>query len=135
MKDYVENARKFLEKVGAKMTINYSDCVKNPWGDSGYLANAYHNQYKVIITRNGKRMTVNFTDSVYNTENGEEPTEYDILACLEKYDVGSFEDFCLEFGYDTDSRKAEKTYKAVVKEYNNVMRVFGDVIDELAEIQ
>lgn len=64
------------------------------------------------------------------------PTPYDVLACLQKYDIGTFEDFCSEFGYDTDSRTAEKTYKAVVDEWQNVQRLFSDSeIEQLQEIQ
>lgn len=63
------------------------------------------------------------------------PTAYDVLTCLTKTDPGTFEEFCSEFGYDTDSRKAEKTYKACVKEYFGVHRLFGDVMDGLMEIQ
>ena len=63
------------------------------------------------------------------------PTAYDILACLTKYDPGTFEDFCSEFGCDTDSRNAERTYKAVVKEWEAVNRLFTDEeIEELTEI-
>lgn len=64
------------------------------------------------------------------------PTAYSVLACLTKYDPGTFEDFCSEFGYDEDSRKAEKIYKAVVDEYKNVAMLFNDEeIEQLAEIQ
>lgn len=63
------------------------------------------------------------------------PTEYSVLACLQKYDVGTFEDFCSEFGYDEDSKKAEKTYNAVVKEYDNVCKIWSDEeIEQLQEI-
>lgn len=66
----------------------------------------------------------------------EEPTAYSILACLQKYDVGTFENFCGEFGYDTDSKKVEKTYSAVVEEFKNVCALFTDAeIEELQEIQ
>lgn len=66
----------------------------------------------------------------------ETPTAYDVLACLQKYDVGTFEDFCGEFGYDTDSKTAEKTYNAVVNEYTNVCKLFTDTeIEQLQEIQ
>lgn len=61
------------------------------------------------------------------------PTNYDILSCLQKYDVGSFEDFCSEFGYDDDSMKAEKTYNAVCKEYNNVCKIWSDEEIELLQ--
>ena len=63
------------------------------------------------------------------------PTLYDVLACLQKYDVGTFEDFCSEFGYETDSRNAKKTYKAVVKEYNKMCSLFNnDELEVLTEI-
>ena len=55
------------------------------------------------------------------------PTEYDVLACLTKYDPGTFQDFCDNFGYDTDSRNAEKTYNAVKEEYNNLCALFNEI--------
>jgi len=61
------------------------------------------------------------------------PTAYSVLSVLQKDDPGSFEDFCSEYGYDTDSRRAEKTYNAVVDEYNNLSRLFSD--EELKEMQ
>ena len=61
------------------------------------------------------------------------PTLYDVLACLQKYEVGTFEDFCSEFGYNTDSRNAKKTYKAVVKEYDKMCSLFSN--DELEVLQ
>lgn len=64
------------------------------------------------------------------------PDAYDVLAAMTKYDPGTFENFCDEFGYDTDSRKAEAIYFAVQKEYNNLVRIFTDKqMEELAEIQ
>lgn len=64
------------------------------------------------------------------------PTAYDVLACLTKYDPGTFENFCGEYGYDNDSRKAEKVYKAVVNEWQNVAMLFTDTeIEQLQEIQ
>lgn len=64
------------------------------------------------------------------------PTEYDLLACLQKYEVGTFENFCANFGYDTDSRRAKKTYKAVLKEYAQVCTIFSPKeLEEMQEIQ
>ena len=63
------------------------------------------------------------------------PTAYDVLACLTKNDPGTFEDFCSEFGYDEDSRKAEKIYNAVLDEWKNVCVLFTDgEIEQLQEI-
>lgn len=66
---------------------------------------------------------------------GSAPTAYDVLAGLTKYDVGSFENFCSDFGYDEDSRTAEKIYKAVCDEWLNVQRMWTDKeIEALREI-
>lgn len=69
-----------------------------------------------------------------------EPTAYDILACLQKYDVGEFDDFISEFGYEFNNSKeykaVEKTYKAVVKEFNAMQSLFNDAeLEQLQEIQ
>ena len=58
---------------------------------------------------------------------------YSVLSCIASdyhaY-VGSFEDFCSEFGYDEDSRKAEKTYFAVQKQAFLLRKIFS--ADEIA---
>lgn len=69
-------------------------------------------------------------------KNFAEPTPYEVLACLQKYPVDTFADFCGNFGYDEDSIRAEKTYNAVKKEYAELCRLFSDVeIEAMAEIQ
>jgi len=74
--------------------------------------------------------------NVAKNPNFKAPTPYDVLACLEKYPVNDFEDFCRNYGYDTDSRKAYKTYKAVKREWENVNILFNDAeIEKLREIQ
>lgn len=98
--------------------------------------------FRVTILRQGKKSySFNFGQSLNNsTENGyNKPTTYDILACLTKYDVGSFDDFCRDFGYNdyklSEYPKVLKIYKSVKKEFENVDRLFNDVIDKLQEIQ
>lgn len=82
------------------------------------------------------KMKFNFDDSIHNTEKGvKKLSNYSILASLTKYDPGTFDNFCNDYGYDTDSRRAKKIYKAVKKEWDNVSRVFGDCLDDLREIQ
>lgn len=61
------------------------------------------------------------------------PSAYDMLACITKSEPGTFEDFCGDFGYDNDSRRAEGVYQAVVKEWRQVSKFF--TAEELAEIQ
>ena len=63
------------------------------------------------------------------------PNAYDVLSCLQKHEVGTFEDFCEDFGYDEDSRNAEKTYKAICNEYDNIKMLWNDEeIEQLQEI-
>ncbi len=52
----------------------------------------------------------------------------------------SFEDFCSEFGYDTDSRKAEKIWKACKKSLDKASLIFegtnqSNLYDALNEFQ
>lgn len=67
---------------------------------------------------------------------GTAPTEYDILTCIQKYDPSTFENFCDEFGFSTDSISATKIYEACVKEWNGVQSIWNDEeIELLQEIQ
>lgn len=50
------------------------------------------------------------------------PNAYDILASIEKYHPGTLEQFCSEFGYDLDSKKAEKIYNAVIDQVQNIRK-------------
>lgn len=68
-------------------------------------------------------------------QNEAKPTAYDVLACLTKYDCGSFDNFCLEYGYSNDSIRALKTYLAYSKEYEALCRIFNaEQMEELREI-
>lgn len=71
-------------------------------------------------------MEVRFHGSAHDAQEHplQPPHIYDVLACLQKVDPGTFEDFCADFGYDTDSRKALATYDAVKKEYEGFTALF-----------
>ena len=81
--------------------------------------------YKIMLLRAGiKPLIFNFGQSLANSSDGSRkrinPTAYDVLSCLTKYDPGTFEMFCGELGYDTDSRRAERVYYNVKLEFFNV---------------
>lgn len=121
-----ERAKEILRNCNARMTINYAGCDCNAdWGD-----NTLRDYYSVTISKGRKRMHLTFWNSVYDTETHTAPEEYDILACLQKYDVGTLDDFVSEFGYEIhsleDYRKVERTYKAVRKEYADLCRLFDE---------
>jgi hypothetical protein len=129
-------AKEFLANCNATMKIEYLFEDKNKlWND-----NVYRNVYRASIKTPLGVMSVKFWDSIHNTENDIEPTEYDILACLQKYELGSLEDFASEFGYDLDDVEnrwnAKQIYKAVCREYEKVCRCFtSEQIELLQEIQ
>ncbi len=137
MINYNEKTRNFLKKVGATVQITFVKKDRSPahWNDRDF-----RNIYKVVIRRKGKQYTYKFYDSVFHTNRNIKPSEYDVLSCLTKYDVGSFEEFCSEYGYEIyndygrTNLTSKKVYNAVVKEYENVERIFGDVLEEFAEI-
>lgn len=67
------------------------------------------------------------------------PTPYDILACLQKYEVGTMNDFFDEFGCEVHSADDMfcfmNTYNAVVKEYRDLCRIFtSEQMEMLREI-
>ena len=93
-----------------------------------------------FYNRNTKKsMTVHFFSSLNDYLNCNTDLQaYDVLACLQKYDVGTIDDFQSEFGYEinsyADAKKLEKTYKAVKREYKQVLRVFDNCLEELRNI-
>lgn len=136
MSEYVKQAKDFLESCNATMKITHLGKEINAnWNDR-----CVRNTYRVTITTPNGTMWVKFWDSVNNTIKGIMPTEYDVLACLQTYDVGTFDDFINEFDYETeestDMRRAKSIYKAVVKEYESVRRCFTEEqIEQMWEIQ
>lgn len=87
--------------------------------------------FKVTLRKDNKQFTFDFGQSI--AEGSNEPTLYSVLSCLQKYDVGSFEDFCGEFGYEC-TKANERIYKAVVREFENMERLFNEEELELLQI-
>ena len=136
MDEYVKQAKDFLESCNATMEIKQIGCEQNKnWNDNGL-----HNTYRATIKTPMGSMWVKFWDSVYNTERGIEPNEYDILTCLEKYDVGTIDDFVQEFGYEVnewaDVKRIQNIYNAVKRQYKSLCRCFTpEQIEAMQEIQ
>ena len=132
MSEYTIKAIEFLAKNNIRFSVCYAG-VKL-WDADG----KHHSYYlcKFYNRNTRKSMRVWFYQSIKDMER--EPTAYDVLATLQKYDVGTIDDFVAEFGYEVNSwkdvKRIEKTYKAVRREYNNVVRVFNDCMDALQEI-
>src|SRR3990167_5452727 len=119
MKIYHKVAEKFLSDNKAKCKIVYHSCDYH-FPEDKQVRNIYY----VHLSRNGKKYSFKFGDSIKNTEKGFEPSSYDVLSCLTKHEVGTYENFCADFGYDTDSIRATRIYKAVCREFKGVERIF-----------
>ena len=135
MTDYEKQAEDFLKKSNTKLNITFKEYGKY-FNDDKQARNIYF----FTITRNGKKYKSTFGDSINNTQNNEKPTAYDILSCVEKYEVDTFDNFCNEYGYfPINSQKeylnTQKIYNACKKQSEKIIDLFLDCIDELREIQ
>lgn len=129
MKDsYDEMAEQFLKDTKTKFSVKWIGYRKHFVDDK-----QCRHIFLCTFKRNGKQFSVNFGQSI--AAGGKTPNAYDVLSCLQKYDVGGLSDFCSDFGYDEDSKKAEKIYNAVCKEFDNVCKIWTDEeIERLQEI-
>lgn len=131
--EYDEQAREFLSRNGLRLTIGKAGIVEK-WGDERFA-------YTCRLYNGRKSYGFTFYDSVQNFKNNEEPSEYDILACLSGYDVGTFDEFCNEYGVfpinsSNDYKEAQESYKACKREYAGLTRILTpEQLEELREIQ
>lgn len=112
-----------------RLDVTYG--AAKPWGDQDeWQQNP--NGYRCTLRYKGRRYTFDFWQGVGITD---DPTAAGVLECLLSDSTVSddFEEFCSEFGYDTDSRKAEATHKACVRVGENIKRLLGDDYDEFLQ--
>lgn len=91
--------------------------------------NADMDHWKVTIRHLKSRMTITFSQGYGH--HGAEPQLADVLDCLASDASGvenarSFEEWCSEYGFDADSRKAMSTYKACEREVARLKALLGD---------
>jgi hypothetical protein len=157
MTDYEKQTQDFLTKTGVKFKAIFKGDKCPMWDDKHIHGDRYlvtfsrivDKEYKTIpsyigkpnftpktiINKEYKSFSLSFWNSLNDSQNGKTPTPYDVIACLTKYDPGTFKNFCGDFGYDTDSRKGYATYKAVIREWQKVQTFFTESeIEQLAEI-
>ena len=97
---------KTIEKNHIRISCKYGAPVNDEFkSDDGWTCTLKHNR---------KQLTVPFY--MGQGHYGKEPTAADVLSCLISEALSykgarSFEDFAADFGYDPDSRRAEKIYK------------------------
>lgn len=121
--EYQSNAKKFLARHNVKLSVAFVDNSCPPFCDGKHI---HGDKYRVTVTRDGKRIQFCFWNSYNDSQACRPPDEYDILSCASSdlYCPADFEDFCAEYGYDVDSRKAEKTFKACRAQSERLQRIF-----------
>lgn len=113
----------FIGNTAIRASVRYADSNPN-MPDMG--AGATH---WLVTLRSGRfSMRVPFSQGSAYTK---EPTAADVLDCLASDAAGfenaqSFEDWCAEYGYDTDSRKAFRTYSTIRRQANKLRAMLGD---------
>lgn len=130
--NYQQQANDFLQATGTTFKARFAAFKKHFAEDT-----QYRDVFRCTLKNDKHTFRFNFGQSTNDStsDGGNPPTAYDALACLTKYDPGTFENFCGDFGYDEDSRKAFKTYKAVKREWENVAKLFStEQIELLQEI-
>ena len=112
---------------GITITATYTGSKPAPWnGDANW------NHHKIRVYYKGRRLEFDFWASLAKPEVRSPREVLDAFECFLSDAISGnqdFEEFCSEFEYDTDSRKAEKTWKACKSSYSKFKRVFGDSFD------
>jgi hypothetical protein len=121
----------FIKKSGVTAAIE--EVGTNPNMDAGeeWMRTARH--YKVLLKKDGRRMTLYFSQG--SGIKGE-PELSGILDCIASdsasVENSTFEEFCADLGYDTDSRRAERTYKVCQRQAEKLERLLGrDLYEDL----
>lgn len=142
---YELQANTFLKNTATTLIVNFSHYGKHFESDT-YKRNIY----EVSLKREKRPPYIfRFGDSVvnstiqkhymrkvgYNRKVGYKPTNYSILACLDSYCPISFDNFCADYGYDTDSRSAYRTFEKCLQERSALEAMFSpDELEQLSSI-
>lgn len=120
--------REFVRANAITMAVDCAD--SNPNNDD---FNGDHWRCTIRRKDNGRRrsMTVYFSQGYGH--NGKEPRVCDVLDCLASDASGienarDFADWAGEYGYDEDSRKAERTYRTTERQSLRLRRFLGDAL-------
>lgn len=138
MSEYTEQAEKFLtdNNLNFRATLA-SNQTCPPWDDEKHV---HGDKYRITISRKGEpgRLAFDFWDSFDAMQKGEEPSAYDALTCVssDAYTPEDFADFCSEYGYDEDSRKALNIFKRADRFARRIRAFFSEAeLEQLSEIR
>lgn len=131
---YKQQAEQFLTDTKTTLEIVKAIPQKKPlWCKDG---EKHGINYWVTLKNDRHSYSFNYWGSIADAEKDTKPTAYSILACLSYTPSENFEDFCDNFGYETDSITALKTFEAVQEQEKNLEKLFTVAeLTKMAEIQ
>lgn len=118
-----------------EVKASYKGTKRADWNSENF------NNHMVTVTNadTDQKITFEFWASIANPEL---KTDYDVLNafyCFVSDAVSGsqdFENFCSEFGYNSDSRQAEKIHKKCKKSLEKLKKIYdGDIYDLANELQ
>jgi hypothetical protein len=115
------NMQEFIQAHG--LTMLCTPVQSNPCIDDATMRH-----YSCTIARGQKRMTVHYS---MGSAFSKPPTLADVLDCISADALSvetndTFESWCAEFDYDTDSRKAERIYNLCERYSAELRELLGD---------
>jgi hypothetical protein len=151
--DYEKQAQDFLNEFGIKFRATLADSKPSPWRGERDTTEPHH--YRVTLSKAKPiyrlyeeiaeqpkfvhRLTFDFWSSIADAEKGiKTVTAYSVLASISG-DVNcpeTFKDFCVEYGYGSDSINALQTFRRCAS-FGKRLRAFftQSEIEKLQEIQ
>lgn len=109
----------------AGITLRAESCVDNPHMDGSENMD----NWRCVLRAGRSRMTIYFSKGLGHK--GAAPEAAEVLDCLASDAAGfenaqGFEDWCSEYGYDADSRRAERTFKTVERQAKRLRAFLGE---------
>jgi hypothetical protein len=121
----MQTLQSFIAEHKITMDCEWSDSNPNIDMDA-WSKTAAH--WKCTLKIHKRRMTVYFSQGSAHIG---EPKLAAVLDCVasdaaELINSGTFEDWCSKYGYDTDSRKAERTYQTIKSQASKLRSFLND---------
>lgn len=153
---YDEQAAEFCRTFGVRVTVNRKgretcppDRGFTPDGptsrnDCATCGSVHGDAYRVTLSYatnppHPQPCAFNYWGSQHDRLAGTHPSRYDILACVasDSTSPDTFEEFCGEYGYDADSRKAHALFKRCAAFAKRLRAFFAsdEIREALAEIR
>lgn len=122
-----------LSSPAGSMTFDFWDSIYNTevqqMSFTAYAEKRYNRRFDSLNSYEKVKAQREFKEK----KAAAQPTAYDVLTCMTKYDPDTFDKFCAEFGYNEDSCTAKRIYFAVQKEYTQLAKIFTP--EQLEEMQ